>query len=103
MPERTGWFRGEGGVIYRMDLPLPEGIAQRVTAGAITRVAGPDGGPYDEPDEPGPEVPTIPTTRPAVNASKAEWIGWAVANGADYEDASGMTKADLIDRYGREG
>lgn len=39
--------------------------------------------------------------RPSANEAKAKWIGWAVANGATYDEANGMTKADLIARYGK--
>jgi hypothetical protein len=37
-----------------------------------------------------------------VNASKAVWVGWAVHNGADPEEAAAATKQDLIDAYGNE-
>lgn len=32
------YVRGEGGSVIGMDLPLPEGIAQRYASGAIVRV-----------------------------------------------------------------
>lgn len=101
----TGWFRGEGGVIFEMDLPLPEAIAQRVRQGAIQRVAGPKGGQYiaEEDDQtPGAPAPAPPTSRPPQSAPKAEWVAWAVVRGADPETAPAMSKGDLIDRYGRE-
>lgn len=98
----TAWFRGEGGVVMEMDLPLPEAIAQRVQMGAIVRVADQDGGPYIPPDEAeeADEVPAPPTERPADSALKPAWIAWAVACGAEPETALGMTKPDLIDKYG---
>lgn len=95
----TAWFRGEGGTVMEMDLPLPEAIAQRVEMGAIVRVAGPDGAPYI-PDDEADEVPAPPTERPADSALKPAWIAWAVACGANAEDAQGMTKPDLIEKYG---
>lgn len=105
MPE-TIYLRGEGGGIHAMDLPLPESIAERLTKGMLQRV-NKDGTPYREPG-PGPEAdkepeaptPTLPTAEPAKTAHKAEWVGWAVRQGATPEDADGMTKADLIERYG---
>jgi hypothetical protein len=45
----TGWFRTESGTILEMDLPLPDGIAQRVTRGEIIRVANQQGAPWAEP------------------------------------------------------
>lgn len=98
----TAWFRGEGGAVFEMDLPLSDPIAQRVTAGAITRVAGPEGDPYEPVDGDAPvvPVPAPPTERPADTARKPDWVAWAVVRGADLETASGMTKQDLIDKYG---
>ncbi len=103
MGAETAWFRGEGGAIFEMDLPLPEAIAARVVAGAVRRVAGPDGGEYvpDEADEPTVPVPAPPTKRPADTALKPAWVAWAVAQGADLEAAEAATKQDLIDKYGR--
>lgn len=88
--------RGEGGMVIAMDLPLPEEIALRLTKGALTQVNA-DGSPLSVAS--GPEAPT-PDKAPPQAAPKAEWIGWAVANGADPEDAEALTKADLIDQYG---
>jgi hypothetical protein len=95
MPE-TGWFRGEGGVIYEMDLPLREVMQEKVTKGYLVRVAGPDGGQYVASDETG--EPADPDRRPAQNAAKAEWVGYAVrVHGLTPDDAEAMTKADLIE------
>jgi len=41
----TVTFRGEGGGIHTMRLPLPSGIADRLASGALQRV-NPDGTPY---------------------------------------------------------
>ncbi|HEY9473645.1 MAG TPA: hypothetical protein VIS06_07315 [Mycobacteriales bacterium] len=90
---------GEGGVVHPHDLPLPEGIAGRLARGHLRRV-NPDGTPYTGPVD--GEVPAPPTVRPAVNAPKADWVGWAVHNGASVDDAEASTKADLIEKYGRD-
>jgi hypothetical protein len=37
---------------------------------------------------------------PWSNASKAAWIDWAVHLGADPEQAAGLTKNELMSRYG---
>ncbi|MFR9796144.1 hypothetical protein ACL02U_09610 [Streptomyces sp. MS06] len=104
----TIYLLGEGGGIHAMDLPLPEPIQERLTKGMLRRV-NKDGSPYTEkpagpalgtPPGPGEQPPGLPTAEPAKNAPKAEWVGWAVVQGADAEQADGMTKADLIETYG---
>ncbi|MCI4045127.1 hypothetical protein [Streptomyces sp. TRM75563] len=105
-------LRGEGGHIFTMDLPLPEGIAERYERGLLTRVDS-DGGPAQTtapvpnpaagPDElldeaPADEPVAGSQNRPAVNAPKSEWIACVVARGLlSAEDAENYTKADLID------
>ncbi|MEV7584395.1 hypothetical protein [Streptomyces erythrochromogenes] len=44
----TIYVRGEGGAIIAMDLPLPEGIAERYERGQLPRVHS-DGSPYTPP------------------------------------------------------
>ena len=104
--------RGEGGAILAMDLPLPEGIQERYDSGLLQRVHA-DGSPWhgaaaSQPPVPGPdgeqneqaeaEPSSADSGRPAVNASKAEWIAYVVKAGLlSAEDAANYTKADLID------
>jgi hypothetical protein len=45
-----GWFRGEGGAVWRMDLPLAEVVADQVKKGALVRV-NKDGSLWQEPSE----------------------------------------------------
>jgi hypothetical protein len=93
------FVRGEGGAIFKMDLPLHETIEDRLTKGHLVRVANADGDPYT-PGQDGPETASLPTQRPALNASKATWVGWAVANGMTPDDAEAATKDDLIEKFG---
>ena len=94
----THHYLGEGGVVWAHDLPLPEPIAEKVTKGFLRRV-NPDGSPWTDPDG----APADPSAKPAVNAVKAEWVGYAVrTHNVDPEEADGMTKADLIERFGRD-
>jgi cell division septation protein DedD len=98
--------RGEGGQTIEMDLPLPEPIADRLTKGQLRRV-NPDGSPYTGSPDPSADAEALEeqdghvpgqTPRPAANARKAEWVGWAVdVHGMDPEAAEGMTKQDLAD------
>lgn len=37
---------------------------------------------------------------PNQSDSKADWVEYAVAQGADRADAEASTKSDLVDRYG---
>lgn len=91
----TAFYRGEGGTIWEMDLPLSEVMQQKVTKGYLKRV-NPDGTPYVEPVEQAPG-------RPARTASKAEWVGYAVrAGGVDPDAAEAMTKQDLVETFGGE-
>lgn len=52
----------------------------------------------DEDVEAGP-VDEVPVARPAVNASKADWVTWAVSQGADPDEAEASTKQQLIDMF----
>lgn len=109
----TIYVRGEGGAIIAMDLPLPESIAERYERGLLARVHS-DGSPFvgepvrtkaadpgdpDTPEDPGgSDLTAGRSPRPAVNASKSEWIAHVVAQGQlSAEDAANYTKADLID------
>jgi hypothetical protein len=48
--------------------------------------------------EPGGGEPT----QPKGNASKAEWVAYAVAQGADHDEADAMTRDDLAAKYGKD-
>ncbi|MFI6334136.1 hypothetical protein [Streptomyces sp. NPDC050535] len=95
--------RGEGGAIFAMDLPLPEGIAERYERGLLVRVHS-DGSLYHaEPsvqskEDGGSDLTAGKSPRPAVNASKSEWIAYVVGQGhLSADDAANLTKADLIE------
>ncbi|MFE9765113.1 hypothetical protein ACFYPC_11360 [Streptomyces sp. NPDC005808] len=98
----TIYIRGEGGGIHAMDLPLHESVEQRLARGQLTRV-NQDGSSYtDGTTEAGPSESSDPaadkSARPAVNASKSEWIAYVVGQGhLSAEDAANLTKADLIE------
>lgn len=102
MPEtpedpETVHILGEGGTVFELQLPLHEAITERLAAGQIRRVNA-DGSTYDGPAEPGVAAP--PTEAPKPGANKGDWLAWAVASGADPDEAAAATKQDLIDRYG---
>lgn len=92
----TIYVRGEAGSVFELSLPLHETIEDKLRKGLVHRCNA-DGSAYTgAPDE----VPGLPESKPAVNAPKTDWIGWAVAQGEDPEDAAAMTKTDLIEKHG---
>lgn len=103
----VGYFLGEGGVQWTFDLPLTEVLQEKLTKGYLRRV-NEDGTPYVEPveaveatgDDNDPPPPPVELP-PAASATKAEWVGYAVRVGQmEPGDAEGLTKQDLIDKFG---
>ncbi|MFD5711329.1 hypothetical protein ACFWHW_13180 [Streptomyces pharetrae] len=86
----TGFFRGEGGHVWEMNLPLGEAHARRVQEGALVRV-NEDGSTYTEPAAP---------SRPGKSASKKDWVAYAVSQGADEAEAESKTRDELAEAYG---
>lgn len=82
-----------------------EAPAPRPTSRDVTDVPLPDD---DEPwwrpgpirDETGAPGTAQDMRRPWTTHSKADWIAWAVHNGADPDVAAQMSKVDLMSRYG---
>jgi hypothetical protein len=109
MTTEVGYFVGEGGgKPIRMTLPLPKPMQQQLTKGYLRRV-NQDGTPYrqyePEPsaENTGGDRPPPAAEPPAESALKAEWVGHAVrAHGLTPDAAEAMTKADLIERFGRK-
>lgn len=98
----SGFFRGAGGGIFELPLPLSENFQSQLTRGQLTRVSA-DGSQYEEPadDDAEPAEPAEPAA-PAKSAVKDEWIGYARSVDPDLsiDDADAMTKNDLIEKYG---
>jgi hypothetical protein len=94
----TGFFRGAGGGIFELSLPLSENFEQQRVRGQLVRVDE-NGDPWTDQAAPVADGPV----RPPVNAPKNEWVGYAVAVDADLtiDDADAMTKNDLIEKYGK--
>lgn len=97
MPEDSaefGYFLGEGGTVFRLDLPVHETIAERIAKKEVHRV-NEDGTPFAE-----GEPETAPASAPPSSAPKVAWVEWAVSQGADQSAAEAMTKLNLIGEYG---
>ncbi|HEY2642308.1 MAG TPA: hypothetical protein VGI56_01025 [Galbitalea sp.] len=92
------FIRGEGGSVFKLDLPLHESIEDKLAKGYLTRVANADGDQYVEKKD-DPKITSLPTERPDLKAGKPAWVGWAVANGMTPDDAEALTKQDLIEKF----
>ncbi|MFD6474386.1 hypothetical protein ACFWEH_12910 [Streptomyces anulatus] len=79
------WARFRAGRFETSDA----GIAKRLRA-------LPDGEGITEAGEPSPSAPD---KAPAKSASKDTWVAWAVACGADEDEASKLTRDDLAEQY----
>lgn len=93
----SGHFRGSGGTVWELDLPLGENYQRQVDRGELVRV-NPDGSPHEAHsslDAVGGEY-----RRPGANAPKSEWVAYAVSQGMKVDDADAATKQDLIERFG---
>lgn len=111
---------GAGAVLLYRDAPVPdsaENLDQLEEDGFIVKVPKDEeagGHPSDLPE--GFEAPVFPDSPaadakqsdadadsdgpPAKSASKAEWVDYAVAQGADRAEAEAATKDDLVATYG---
>lgn len=49
-----------------------------------------------------PPKPRDPDDPPAKSANKPDWVDYAVAQGADRDEAEKLTKDELIETYGQE-
>ena len=99
MAEESGYFRGAGGVIWEMRLPLSGDMADQLTKGYLSRV-NEDGTPYVPAGAASPE----PEGPPGANASKAQWVGFAHrVHGISIDEAEALTKNDLMELHGAKG
>jgi hypothetical protein len=84
----TGKFRGAGGSVFELALPLSEQFQNQVIRGELQRI--------DLQEEP------AAPKRPNKAASKDEWVGWArhVDQGKSVDELDAMTRNELIETYG---
>lgn len=92
----TGFFRGAGGGIFEMPLPLSDNYAYQAERGQLVRVNA-DGSPWEDAAEAAGDGPKVPSK----SASKNEWVGYAVSQGMSVDDADAMTKSDLVEKFGQ--
>ncbi|MFB7029669.1 MULTISPECIES: hypothetical protein [unclassified Streptomyces] len=97
----TIYQRSSGGHVAERLHPVP-GSAEAVELEQLA--ADPSSGWRAVADEsPAPAAPEDPAERPAKSAVKAAWVDYAVAQGADPDEAEAATKDDLIEAYGGDG
>lgn len=125
--KETGFFRGAGGAVFEMDLPLGEPYMYHLGKGDLVRVAR-DGSPWTGGPTPGVggvegasdprdvEIarlraelaaiqdggPPLLPDRPANNASKPVWVAFAVSRGMDPKDAEESSRDELVDLFPKE-
>ena len=100
MAEReTVFVLCDNGSVMPHDLPLPSGIADRVARGDL-RLVNEDGSAIEAHGVMDLDTGTL--RRPGVNAAKNEWVAYAVSEGVSVNEADGMTKAELIARFGEK-
>lgn len=102
--EESIFVAAGAGHVIKMDLPLHEAVADQLKKGHLRRVVA-DGTPYVGPA--GGDNPPAAPKPPAQSASKAEWVGYAVRHPDESrrmspDDAEALTKADLIERFGKD-
>jgi hypothetical protein len=94
----TGFFRGAGGGVFELSLPLSENFENQRVRGQLVQVNA-DG---EAVRSVAPKTRLEPGGEPPVSA-KNEWVGYAAAVESDLsvDDADAMTKNDLIEKYGK--
>lgn len=74
-------------VVHRADAPSPDAVLDLADTAAAAQ-------------EPVTSDTETALKQPWTTASKATWIDWAVHLGADPAEAAGLTKNELMSRYG---
>ncbi|EFC80242.1 hypothetical protein [Parafrankia sp. EUN1f] len=102
-------FLEYGGRTHEHDWPLTEVLAYQMAKGLVRQASQPGPASWYRPPEaddeadatPGPPAPLTRELPPHRNATKADWVGFAVrTTGISVDEADAMTKADLIERFG---
>jgi hypothetical protein len=88
----VGYFKTASGLVLDLHLPLNENMHHQLTRGELVR-CNPDGSTLTVEQGGGP-VP-----KPPANAAKAAWVGYAVSQGMDVNDADALTRNDLVEKF----
>ena len=94
------------GLVAAYALASDEAVRENLAAAGAVHGMHVEDGRLVDPSSPAPAPEPEPepeeSGRPAQADNKAAWVDWAVAQGADREDAEASTKADLIELYGSD-
>ena len=108
----TRKFVGAGGGVFDIDVPLSEPLQYQFDKGFLRLADGEK--PFDEPEqhdeappvleyhverEPAPADDAPAKPKPA--DPKADWVAYAEAHGLSHDDADAMTKAALVEKFGK--
>lgn len=105
-------YRGSGGGLHRFALPLSPAFAAQEAKGLLVRVdeqpthAPSTGAAVAAIDEVVAVVDSLKDTTVTVDPPertdpKSKWVAYALASGLTEADAKAMTKAELINKFGR--
>lgn len=81
---------------------VPADVAERITNPRAWGGGGESGEPAPTPAAAG-EGDSSPAGRPAGNASKADWVTYAVSQGVDADEAEALTRTELRDLFPEAG
>ena len=95
MTMRTTFVRSNGGHVAEREIPAV-GSKREKELSSLADDAGSDW--RREADPLADEVPPEPK-RPAKSASKADWVAYAVSQGAEEDDATAATRDELAALY----
>lgn len=96
------WFRGEGGTVIELDLPLSEEMADQVRLGKMVEVPAPSG----DPSSSDPAYPMsskslrVAKREPSPGDAKSLWVDYAIAHGMSRAEANLASRAELVEKFG---
>lgn len=82
-----GLYRGEGGVVFEIDEPLPKVFAEQLRKHLLVPVESEDD-------------PQVAVSEPSKTDAKSQWVDYAVAHGMSRQDADAATKVELVEKFG---
>jgi hypothetical protein len=95
------YYRGEGGVVWELELPLSPEMADQVRLGRMIEVPKPeDVG--DDTQADGRMRTAVAMREPAPHEPKSVWVDYAVANGWSYADAQNASRNELVEKLAKK-
>lgn len=86
------YYRGEGGVVWELELPLTPEMADQVRQGKLVEVP--------KPEDVGDDTPRrVAGNEPAPHEPKSVWVEWAIAHGMSHAEAQNLSRNDLVEKF----